>query len=49
MLAITGIGGTIGDARAVAYRAADRIAFEGKTYRRDIAAQAARLAGEEQP
>ena len=49
VLAITGTGGTIGDARAVAYRAADRIAFEGKTYRRDIAAQAARLAGEEQP
>jgi phosphoribosylamine--glycine ligase len=49
VLAVTGTGPTIADARAVAYRAADRIAFDGKTYRRDIAAAAARLAGEEEP
>ena len=49
VLAVTGTGATIADARAVAYRAADHIAFEGKTYRRDIAAAAARLAREEEP
>jgi phosphoribosylamine--glycine ligase len=49
VLAVTGTGATIADARAVAYRAADQIAFDGKTYRRDIAASAARLAGEEEP
>jgi phosphoribosylamine--glycine ligase len=49
VLAVTGTGATIAGARAVAYRAADQIAFDGKTYRRDIAASAARLAGEEEP
>ena len=49
VLAVTGTGATIEEARAIAYRAADRITFEGKTHRRDIAASAARLAGEEQP
>jgi phosphoribosylamine--glycine ligase len=49
VLAVTGTGATIADARAVAYRACDHIAFEGKTYRRDIAATAARLAREEEP
>ncbi|MDH4111853.1 MAG: phosphoribosylamine--glycine ligase [Actinomycetota bacterium] len=48
VLAVTGMGATIEAARAEAYRAADRITFEGKTCRRDIAAHAARLAGEEQ-
>jgi len=41
VLAVTGTGATIDEARTVAYRAADRITFEGKTYRRDIAATAA--------
>lgn len=41
VLAVTGTGATIDEARATAYRAADRITFEGKTYRRDIAAAAA--------
>ena len=41
VLAVTGVGATIDEARATAYRAADRITFEGKTYRRDIAADAA--------
>ncbi len=49
VLAVTGTGATIADARAVAYRAADHITFDGMTYRRDIAAAAARLAGEEEP
>ena len=40
VLAVTGTAATIDDARAVAYRAADRITFEGKTYRRDIGAHA---------
>jgi phosphoribosylamine---glycine ligase len=47
VLAVTGTGPTIAAARSTAYRAADRIAFDGKTYRRDIAAQAARLDGAE--
>jgi phosphoribosylamine---glycine ligase len=41
VLAVTGTGATIDEARTVAYRAADRITFEGKTYRRGIAANAA--------
>jgi phosphoribosylamine--glycine ligase len=49
VLAVTGTGTTIDKARAIAYRAADRITFEGKTYRRDIAASVPRLAGEERP
>jgi phosphoribosylamine--glycine ligase len=47
VLAVTGTGATIGQARDVAYRAAGRITFEGMTYRRDIAAEAAAFAGEE--
>jgi phosphoribosylamine---glycine ligase len=49
VLAVTGTGATIEEARAVAYGAADRISFEGKTYRRDIAADVAGLSGEERP
>ena len=41
VLAVTGVGATIDEARATAYRAVDRITFEGKTNRRDIAADAA--------
>ena len=41
VLAVTGVGGTIEEARWTAYAATDRIMFEGKTYRRDIAAAAA--------
>ena len=41
VLAVTGTGATIDEARTTAYRAADRITFEGKTCRRDIAAAAA--------
>ncbi len=41
VLAVTGMGATIDEARATAYRAVDRITFEGMTYRRDIAADAA--------
>jgi phosphoribosylamine--glycine ligase len=41
VLAVTGIGATIDEARTTAYSTADHIMFEGKTYRRDIAAAAA--------
>lgn len=41
VLAVTGTGATIDEARTTAYSAAGRITFEGKTYRRDIAAAAA--------
>ncbi|MEX0651765.1 MAG: phosphoribosylglycinamide synthetase C domain-containing protein, partial [Actinomycetota bacterium] len=41
VLAVTGTGATIDEARTTAYKAADRITFEGKTHRRDIAAGAA--------
>ncbi len=41
VLAITGTGASIGEARGTAYTAAERIAFEGMTYRRDIAVRAA--------
>ena len=40
VLNVTGIGATPGAARDSAYAAADRIAFEGKQLRRDIAARA---------
>ena len=40
VLNVTGIGATAGAARESAYAAADRIAFEGKQLRRDIAARA---------
>ena len=49
VLAVTGTGPTIERARSAAYEAADRITFEGKTYRRDIAARPGRPAGEEHP
>jgi phosphoribosylamine---glycine ligase len=40
VLNVTGIGATPGEARDRAYAAADRIQFEGKQMRRDIAARA---------
>ena len=40
VLAVTGVGATIDQARAIAYRAVDRITFDGMTHRRDIAAHA---------
>lgn len=45
VLAITGTAATIAEARAIAYEAAARISFEGKTLRHDVAGLAA---GEEQ-
>ncbi|MFN3597958.1 MAG: phosphoribosylamine--glycine ligase [Rubricoccaceae bacterium] len=36
VLGLTGLGPTLSDALAAAYRAADAVAFEGKTLRRDI-------------
>jgi len=41
VLSVTGLGATIGDARATAYDAASRIRFEGSSHRTDIAARAA--------
>ena len=41
VLSVTGLGATIGDARATAYDAASRIRFEGAFHRTDIAARAA--------
>jgi phosphoribosylamine---glycine ligase len=41
VLNVTGIGSTPGEARDRAYEAADRIDFDGKQLRRDIAARAA--------
>jgi phosphoribosylamine--glycine ligase len=41
VLNVTGIGGSPAEARDRAYEAADRIEFEGKQMRRDIAARAA--------
>lgn len=38
VLAVSGLGATVADARAVAYDAADRISFEGRHRRSDIAA-----------
>lgn len=38
-LSVTGQGKTLADARAIAYAAADQVAFEGKTLRRDIASK----------
>ncbi len=40
-LKVVGLGATMGEARAHAYAAADRITFEGKHYRTDIASFAA--------
>jgi phosphoribosylamine--glycine ligase len=41
ILAVTGLGGTVADARAAAYDAAARIEFPGVRYRTDIGAAAA--------
>jgi phosphoribosylamine--glycine ligase len=41
ILAVTGVGRSVGDARDVAYRAVERIGFEGMRFRSDIAADAA--------
>ena len=41
ILAVTGLGSTVADARASAYEAAGRIEFDGMRYRSDIAAAAA--------
>jgi phosphoribosylamine--glycine ligase len=41
ILNVTGLGGTLGEARERAYAAVDRIQFEGAHYRRDIALAAA--------
>jgi phosphoribosylamine--glycine ligase len=38
VLAVTGTGSSIGEARALAYAAADRIDFAGVRYRKDVAA-----------
>ena len=40
VLAVTGMGATPADARERAYEGADRINFDGKQLRRDIAARA---------
>ena len=40
VLNVTGIGATPGEARDRAYAAADRVQFDGKQMRRDIAARA---------
>jgi phosphoribosylamine---glycine ligase len=41
ILAVTGVGSSVGDARDVAYRAVERIGFAGMRFRSDIAADAA--------
>ncbi len=41
VLAVSALGASLREARARAYEACDRIAFDGMTYRRDIAARAA--------
>lgn len=41
VLNVVGIGSTVGEARARAYRAAHLISYEGKVFRRDIGARAA--------
>jgi phosphoribosylamine--glycine ligase len=45
VLAVTGTGGTLADARDRAYAGVDRIRFDGAHVRRDIAAAIADLAG----
>jgi phosphoribosylamine--glycine ligase len=39
VLTVVGQGGTLGEARLLAYRAAERIRFDGMHYRRDIGAR----------
>ena len=41
ILAVTGVGSSVGDARDAAYRAVERIGFAGMRFRSDIAAAAA--------
>ncbi len=41
VLAVTGVGSSVGDARALAYEAAARISFTGVRFRSDVAAAAA--------
>jgi phosphoribosylamine--glycine ligase len=45
ILNVTALGASLTDARDLAYRAAARISFPGVRYRRDIAEEAARVAG----
>jgi phosphoribosylamine--glycine ligase len=45
ILNVTALGETLGDARALAYRAAGLVSFPGVRYRRDIAEEGAHVAG----
>jgi len=45
IIAVTGRGATVAEARAIAYRAVERVSFSGARYRRDIAEAAAHVAG----
>ncbi|HEY6566738.1 MAG TPA: phosphoribosylamine--glycine ligase [Actinomycetota bacterium] len=45
VLSVTGVGATLGQARSRAYEAAEKISFEGKTMRMDVAAEAAQREG----
>jgi phosphoribosylamine--glycine ligase len=40
VLAVSGLGSTIGEARARAYEACSRVSFDGMQYRKDIATRA---------
>jgi phosphoribosylamine--glycine ligase len=42
---VTALGETLAEARAAAYRAAERIQFNGAFYRKDIAEKAADTGG----
>lgn len=44
VLGVTGAGASLDEARAAAYQACEKVRFEGKTLRRDIAAGAAKMA-----
>ena len=44
ILNVTGVGGTLEEARARAYEACEHISFPGARFRRDIAAKAVNLA-----
>ena len=46
VLNVTALAPTLAEAREKAYQAVDRISFEGKQYRTDIARAAAEAAGE---
>jgi phosphoribosylamine--glycine ligase len=43
ILAVTGLGETVTEAREAAYRASSRVAFAGSRYRSDIALAAANV------